>query len=87
MFDLFTVKLWGKGLICDICSGDKWHKSAVKIEIENEEITGEYEEQVRYMFECSNCGNCRLFGMVAKYNEIEESHEVNLHTKKISNVE
>ncbi|WP_226669981.1 hypothetical protein [Metabacillus litoralis] len=87
MFELFTVKVWGKDLICDICSGDKWYKNTVKTEIETKDIVGQYEEQVRYMFECHTCGNCRLFGMVANDNEAEDDHDVNLETNTVSNLE
>ena len=87
MFELFTVKVWGKDLVCDICSGDEWYKSTVKTEIETNDNAGEFEEQVRYMFECNTCGNCRLFGMVANYNEAEDCHDVNLETKTVSNIE
>ena len=84
MFELYTVKVWGKVIFCDICSNDKWYESTVKMEIETKETIGVYEEQVRYMFECQTCGNCKLFGMVAKYNEIDDCHDVNLETIAIS---
>lgn len=69
---LYAVKIWGKELKCDVCSDNQWFKSTLKTEFESEENAWEYNEEVRYMFECKKCGNCRIFGMVSNEDDIDD---------------
>ena len=57
---------------CDMCSEDKWYSSTMKTEFMKEENAFEYNEEVRYMFECTRCGNCKIFGMVSKENDTDD---------------
>ncbi|MFF2449380.1 hypothetical protein ACFVSW_20260 [Neobacillus sp. NPDC058068] len=84
MNNLFTVKVWDKDLICEMCSNDKWDKNILKIEVERPENGGEYREEERYKFECPNCGNCKLFGIVSTFNESKKGEEINLKTTPVS---
>jgi uncharacterized Zn finger protein len=78
---LYEVKIWGKELRCDVCSDNQWYKSTLKTEFQSEENTNEYYEEIRYMFECKKCGNCRIFGMVSNENDIDD---VNISISPIS---
>ncbi len=69
---LYAVKIWGKELICDVCSDNQWFKNTLKTEFESEENAWQYNEEVRYMFECKKCGNCRIFGMVSNEDDIDD---------------
>ncbi|MBP3041451.1 hypothetical protein J9303_18565 [Bacillaceae bacterium Marseille-Q3522] len=68
---LVNVKIWGNELKCDICFNNKWYKNTLKTEFESQENALIYEEEARYMFECSQCGNCKIFGMISKENDID----------------
>jgi hypothetical protein len=65
------VKIWEKELICDICFNNKWFKSTLKTEIARRN-TLDFGNEVRYMFECKKCGNCRMFGMVSSEDDIDD---------------
>lgn len=78
---LYEVKIWGKELQCDVCSDNQWYKSTLKTEVQSEENTYEYNKEVRYMFECKKCGNCRIFGMVSNKNDTDD---VNINISPIS---
>ncbi|SES44112.1 hypothetical protein [Psychrobacillus sp. OK032] len=80
---LYAVKIWGKELKCDICSDNQWFKRTLKTEFEREENSCEYNEEVRYMFECKKCGNCRIFGMVSNEDDIDD---VNITISPISEI-
>ncbi|MGG4039459.1 MULTISPECIES: hypothetical protein [Bacillaceae] len=80
---LYEVKIWGKEFKCDVCSDNQWHKSTLKIEFQSEENGNEYNEEIRYMFECKKCGNCRIFGMVSNENDIDD---VNISIRPISDM-
>ncbi|MBY0098322.1 hypothetical protein [Mesobacillus maritimus] len=79
---LVNVKVWGNDLNCDVCSNDKWYKRTLKTEFESQENALIFEEEVRYLFECSNCGNCKLFGMVSRETNPDE---VNLTIMPVGN--
>lgn len=68
---LYAVTIWDKELKCEICSNNKWFKSTLKTEFESKENALEYSEEVRYMFECKKCGNCKIFAMVSDGNDID----------------
>ncbi|MCM3767071.1 hypothetical protein [Neobacillus niacini] len=78
---LNEVRIWGKELICDICSENQWYKSSLKTEYQSEENINEYNEEIRYVFECKKCGNCRIFGMVSNENDVDD---VNMTISPIS---
>ncbi|QOY35257.1 hypothetical protein AWH56_021590 [Anaerobacillus isosaccharinicus] len=78
---LYTVKIWDNELKCDICSSNKWFQSTLKTDFLRAENASEYNEEVRYMFECQRCGNCKIFGMVSKEGDTDV---VNITTIPIS---
>lgn len=69
---LCKVEIWGKELICEICSHDYWFRNTLKTEFMKEENAFEYSQQVRYLFECKTCGNCKMFGMVSNENDMDD---------------
>lgn len=79
---LYKVKIWGNDLNCDICSSNQWYESTLKTEFLREDNTSEFSEEVRYMYECSKCGNCKIFGMVSSE---KDQDEVNISTTLIDN--
>lgn len=80
---LYEVKIWGKELRCDVCSENQWYKNALKTEFQGEENANEYNEEIRYMFECKKCGNCRIIGMVSNEYDIDD---VNISISPITEV-
>ena len=69
---LCKVNIWGKELKCEVCSNNQWFESTLKTEFESKENAGRYSEEVRYMFECKKCGNCKIFGMVSSEADIDD---------------
>ncbi|MEO4054783.1 hypothetical protein [Solibacillus sp. CAU 1738] len=68
VFKLCEVKIWDKQLKCDVCENGQWYFQTMKIEIEDYPI----QEQVRYLFECKTCGNCKIFAMVASEDDMDD---------------
>jgi uncharacterized Zn finger protein len=77
---LVNVKVWEKELHCDICSNDMWYQNILKVEFESSENALVFEEEARYLFECSNCGNCKIFGKISR-----DIDDVNLTVKPVHN--
>ena len=80
-FLLYEVKIWDKELECDFCSNNQWFKGVLKTEFESEENAHRYTEEVRYLFECKECGNCRIFGMMS-----DENDNVNIAVYPVSEI-
>ena len=78
---LYEVKIWGNELKCDVCFNNQWFQSTLKTDFLSAENACEYSEEVRYMFECKKCGNCKIFGMVSKEDCI---NDVNISATLIS---
>ena len=78
---IYTVTIWDKELKCEICSNNQWSERTLKTEFESKDNAWEYSEEVRYMFECKKCGNCKIFGMVS--NEVDD---VNIIVSPISEI-
>lgn len=69
---MYKIKIWANELKCEVCSENKWYMSTLKTEFMKEDNALEYNQEVRYMFECTKCGNCKIFGMVTAKNDIDE---------------
>lgn len=69
---LFKVKIWGNELNCEVCGERKWYKNTLKTEFQREDNALEFSEEVRTMFECVKCGNCKIFGIVSAADDIDK---------------
>ncbi len=69
---MYKVKIWANELKCEVCSENNWYMSTLKTELMKEDNALEYNQEVRYMFECTKCGNCKIFGMVTAENDTDE---------------
>ncbi len=73
----YNIKIWDRELVCPICHHKVFYIKAIKII----DVDNYIENEIRYLFECEECGYGMLFGMVAKW---EPKQKKNIYFEEIS---
>lgn len=71
---LYKVDVWKHELKCEICKENKWYLSRLRTDFLNDDNPNEYNEKIRYMFDCSKCGNCKIFGRISAENDMNDTN-------------